>query len=83
MKAIPGKFQSSLVSVDTDENKIRNVVRKTYTLRRKISLLVDVKIRKRFEEKVTLLVDVGMPSLKDILRMWFKVYVMRCVGRRG
>ena len=51
--------------------------------RRKISLLVGVKIRKRFEEKVIELVDVKAPNLWDISRMGLERNVMRCVGRRG
>ena len=39
------------------------VVRKTCAERIRITLLKDVKIRKRFEEKVTELVDVGAPNL--------------------
>ena len=38
-----------LAEADIDKKKIRNVVRKNYTERRKITLLKDVKIRKRFE----------------------------------
>ena len=38
-------------------------MRKTCAERRKITLLKDVEIRKRFEEKVTKLVDVGEPYL--------------------
>ena len=49
-KAIPGEFQHALVMADIDKRKIRNVVRKTCAERRKISLLKDMKIRKRFEE---------------------------------
>ena len=52
MKAIPGDYQHALVVADIDRKKIRNVVRKMCTERRKISLLKDVKIRKRFEENV-------------------------------
>ena len=63
MKAIPGEFQHVLVVVDIDMRIIRNVVRKTCTERRKINLLKDLKIRKRFEEKVIKLVDVGAPYL--------------------
>ena len=37
-------------------------MRKTCVERRKISLLKDVKIRKLFEEKVIVLVDVGSPN---------------------
>ena len=48
---------------DRDKKKIRKVVRKTCVERRKITLLTDVKIRKRFEEKVIKLVDVGAPNL--------------------
>ena len=44
---------------DIDKMKIRKEVRKICAERRKIALLKDVKIRKRFEEKVTKLVDVG------------------------
>ena len=63
MKAIPGEFQHALVIADMDKSKIRKVVRKTCVERRKITLLKVVKIRKRFEEKVTKLVDVGAPNL--------------------
>ena len=38
-------------------------MRKTCAERRKISLVKDVKIRKRFEEKVIKLVDVGVLNL--------------------
>ena len=48
MKAIPGEFQHALVIVDIDMTKIRKVVRKTCAERIRISLLKDVKIRKRF-----------------------------------
>ena len=46
MMAITGVFQHALVIADIDEKKVRNVIRKTCTERRKISLLEDVKIRK-------------------------------------
>ena len=60
---IPSEFQHALVVADIDKKKIRNVVRKICTERRGISLLKDLKIRKRFEEKVIKLVDVGAPNL--------------------
>ena len=63
VKGIPGELQHALVIEDIDKRKIREVVRKTCAERRKLTLLVDVKIRKRFEEKVTKLVDVGVPNL--------------------
>ena len=63
MKTIPGEFQHALVIADIDKMKIRNVVRKTFTERRKITLLKDVKIKKPFEEKVIELVDVGVLNL--------------------
>ena len=44
---------------DIDGNKIGDVVRRTCTERRKISLLIDLKVRKRFQE----LVDVGASNL--------------------
>ena len=44
---------------DIDNRKIRKVVKKTCAERRNISLLKDVKIRKRFKVKVIDLVDVG------------------------
>ena len=47
---------------DTDKKKIRNVVRNT-CIERMICLLEDVKIRKRFEENVIELVDIGTPNL--------------------
>ena len=54
---------------DIDNRMIRKVVRKTCAERRKISLLIDVKIRKRFEEKVIKLVDVEAPNLWGISSM--------------
>ena len=63
VKAIYGRIQHSLVVSDIDGKKIRNVVRKTRAVRRKKSLLKDVKIRKRFEEKAIKLVDVRAPNL--------------------
>ena len=63
MKAIQGEIQHALVIAIIDNGEIWKVVRKTCAERRKITLLKDVKIRKRFEEKVTKLVDVGLPNL--------------------
>ena len=63
VKAIPGEFQHALVVVDIDKKKIRNVERMTCAERRMISLLKDLKIKKRFEEKVIKFVDVGVPNL--------------------
>ena len=47
VKPIPGEFQHALVVADIDKKKIRNIVKKTCTGGRKISLLKDEKIRKR------------------------------------
>ena len=55
-KEIRGEFQHALVIADIHKRKIIKVVRKTFAERRKTSLLKDVKIMKRFEEKVTELV---------------------------
>ena len=66
VKAIPGEFQHSIVIADIDKRK---VVRKTCAERRKITLLKDVKIRRRFEEKVIELVDVGVQIGGDTSRM--------------
>ena len=63
MKTIPGELQHALVIADIDKKEIRTVVRKTCVERRKITLLKDVKIWKRFEDKVIKLVDVGVPIL--------------------
>ena len=51
VKAIHGEFQYSLVVADIDKKKIRNVVRRICTEIRKISLLKDLKMMKRIEEK--------------------------------
>ena len=61
--AIPGEFQHAFVIGDIDKRKIWNVVRYKCAERRKITLLKGVKIRKRFQEKVTKLIDVGAPNL--------------------
>ena len=63
VKTIPGEFQHVFVIADIDKRKIRKVVRDTCIERREITWLKDVKIRKRFEEKVTKLVDVGALNL--------------------
>ena len=63
MKAIPEEFQYALVIANINKKKIRKVVRNPCTEKRKINLLKDFKIRKRFEEKVIKLVDVGAPNL--------------------
>ena len=41
-----------------------------------------MKIRKRFEEKVIKLVDVGAPKLWGHIKDWSYRHVMRYVGRR-
>ena len=51
------------METDIDKKKMRNVVRKTCTERRKISLLKDLKIRKQLQEKTIQLVDVGAPNM--------------------
>ena len=63
VKAISVEFQHALMIADIDKKKIWKVVRKTCTERRKITLLKDVKIRKRFEEKVIELVDIAELNL--------------------
>ena len=72
VRAIPGEFQHALVVEDMDKRKIRIVVRKTCAERRRLILLNDVKIRKRFGGRVAELVDVGVPNLwghfKDVVR---------------
>ena len=52
VKTIHWEFQHALVIAEIDKKKIRKVVRKTHAEGRKISLLKNVKIWKRFEEKV-------------------------------
>ena len=54
MKANHGELKHVLFVADIDYKKIRNVVRKTCAERRKITLLKDVEIRKRYY-----VVDVG------------------------
>ena len=63
MKAIHVEFQHSLLVANIDKKKIIKVVRKTCAERRNTTLLQDVKIRKRFKEKVINLVDVGAQNL--------------------
>ena len=47
VKAIPGQFQHALVVADTGKKVKRNVVRKT-RIERRIRVLIDEKIRKRY-----------------------------------
>ena len=84
VRAIPGEFQCVLVITDMDKKKIRKVVKKTCAERRKITLLKDVKIRMRVEEKIIKLVNVGVPNLwghftDGILRVCDEV----CWQKRG
>ena len=84
VKAIPGQFQHALVVADMDEKKIKNVVRKTYTERRKISLLKDVKIVKQYEEKAIELADGGSPNLWRNFEDWdLKACDEVCGKKRG
>ena len=50
VKVNPGEFQHSLMVAEID-TKIKNVIRKTCTERRKLNLLKDLNNRKRYEEK--------------------------------
>ena len=52
-----------LMVADIDKKKIRNVVTKTCTERRRISLLKDSRIMKRLEEKVIYFADVRAPNM--------------------
>ena len=72
VKALSGEFQQALVIADMDKRKIRKVVRKTCSEIRKTTLLKDMKIRKRFEEKLTVLVDVGAPILWGLFKDWVR-----------
>ena len=56
---------------DADKRKINKVVRKTCAESRTISLLKDVNIWKRFEKRVTELVDVGVLNLWGHFKMGF------------
>ena len=53
VNSIPGQFYHALVIADIDKKKIMKVVRKKCAERRKITLQNDVKIRRRYQEKVT------------------------------
>ena len=59
----PWEFHHTSVVADIGKRKIKNAFRKTCTERRKISLLKGLRMRKRFKEKVTTLVDNGAPNL--------------------
>ena len=73
-------FGHALVIADIGKMKIRNIVRKACTDRGRIILLKDLKIRKRFDEKVIKSVDIGVSNLWDISRMELLRHVMTCVG---
>ena len=84
MKAIVGVFQHALVVIDIGNEKIRNVFRNTCLSKGKISLLNDVKIRKRFKDKEIKLVIFEAPwflgHLKDgVLEAYDEV----CGEKRG
>ena len=75
-----------LMLADMVKKEIANVVRKTCTERRKISLLKDVRIRKLFDEKVVELVDVGVTNLWRHYKAGFcrssdEVYGLKWGGR--
>ena len=56
------------MKADIDKRKIRKTVRKTCAERRKITLLKDVKTRKRFKEKVTELINDRAPNLRGYFK---------------
>ena len=62
-RAIPGFFSTCISDSGYRKKKIRKVVTMKCAEKRKISLLKDVRIRKRFEEKIIKLVDVGASNL--------------------
>ena len=62
-KEISGELQHASMASNIDKKRIRNAVRKTRIVRRKKTLLKDLKIRRQFEEKVIEIVAVGAPYL--------------------
>ena len=80
----PWEFHHTSVEADIGKRKIRNAVRKTCTERRKISLLKDLKMRKRFKEKVIELVDIGSLNLsRHFKEGMLKVCDEESVKRQG
>ena len=84
----PGKILHTLVIADMDKREISQVVTNTCAERRQITLLIDAKISKRFDENVTELVDVGAPNLRGhfkdgILRAFDEVCGKKRGGRKG
>ena len=71
VKAIAGELQIASLRADIDKKKLRKAVRKACAERRKITLLKDVTIRKRFKKRVTESVDGEAPNLwghlKDVV----------------
>ena len=68
--AITGEFQHALVIADIDKRKIRKIAINTCAERRKICLLKEVVMTKRFEGKVIELVDVGAPKFVGTFPGW-------------
>ena len=66
-----------------NKKKMRNVVRKTCAERRKISLLNDLMIRKRFEEKVIQLVVVAVKNLCGHFKDGIAKACDEVCGKRG
>jgi len=63
VKSIPGELQHRLVVADMDKKKVRKVIRKERTVKRKVWMLKDDNMREKFEEKSEELVDVNAKNL--------------------
>ena len=68
----------ALVLADIDKRKIRKGVIETCAMGRKITLLKDATIMKRFEEQVAVLVDVGAPNLWGTSSMGYWGHLLQC-----
>ena len=62
VKMIPGELQHSLVIVDVDKKKMKKVVKKVTTERRKVWKLKEEATRGRFEGRVRELMSTGRPD---------------------
>ena len=60
---IPGQLQHRLLVTDLDKKKVKKIVRKESIMRRRVWKLNENNMRRRFEERVEELVNVGTPDI--------------------
>ena len=63
VKSVPGELQHSIVIVDVDKKKLKKIVKKKKTEKRRVWKLKEDETRRKFQHRVGELVDMDSPNL--------------------